>query len=165
MCQSERAHTLGTAPAFQANGRSDLHICQRRRIKEELTAIVTLLQKTALLQSWSLSRGSQTPTAEGLLSVQCWKLLFTSSLITEHTFGVHRTRAWLQKRLHKPSMVEHTCDPSTREAGAGGSQIPGQSGLYSETLSQQKKKKKKKKMRKIPHKKMPPGQGALGTTG
>jgi hypothetical protein len=27
------------------------------------------------------------------------------------------------------------------------------------------KKKKKKKMRKIPHKKMPPGQGALGTTG
>jgi hypothetical protein len=36
----------------------------------------------------------------------------------------------------------HGCDTSTWEAETEGSQLPGQPGLHSETLSQKKKKKK-----------------------
>jgi hypothetical protein len=37
------------------------------------------------------------------------------------------------------------CNPSTQESGSGGSQIPGQPGLHSETLSQKQNKTKKEK--------------------
>jgi hypothetical protein len=36
-------------------------------------------------------------------------------------------------------MVAHTCNPSTEEAEAKGSQVQSQSGLQRETLSQNKK--------------------------
>jgi hypothetical protein len=38
--------------------------------------------------------------------------------------------------------VIHTYNPSTREAKAGGSQVPDQPGLHSEMLSQNKERKK-----------------------
>jgi hypothetical protein len=42
--------------------------------------------------------------------------------------------------------MEHTCNPITPEAEAGGSIVPGQLGLHSETLSQKTNKLKKKNM-------------------
>jgi hypothetical protein len=42
-------------------------------------------------------------------------------------------------------MVVHACNPSNREAEAGGYRVPGQSGVHSKTLSQKKEKKKPKK--------------------
>jgi hypothetical protein len=39
-------------------------------------------------------------------------------------------------------MVVYVYNPSTREAETGGSGVPGQFGLHSETLSLKKKKKK-----------------------
>jgi hypothetical protein len=41
----------------------------------------------------------------------------------------------LEKKCFKPGMMGHTCNPSTEEAEAGGSQVRGQSGLQSKTLS------------------------------
>jgi hypothetical protein len=41
----------------------------------------------------------------------------------------------LPRIVHFP-FVLHTCNPSTHEAEAGGSQVPGQPELPSETLSQ-----------------------------
>jgi hypothetical protein len=59
------------------------------------------------------------------------------------------------KNKAKPGVVAHTFNPSTREAEAGGflslrsawstKRVPGQPGLYRETLSQKKKTKKKTK--------------------
>jgi hypothetical protein len=40
------------------------------------------------------------------------------------------------KHILKPSVMVQVCNPSTREAKAGGLQVQGQPGLYSETLSQ-----------------------------
>jgi hypothetical protein len=42
--------------------------------------------------------------------------------------------------LKNVSVVAHTCNPSTQEAEAGGSWVPGQSGLHNKTLCQKKKK-------------------------
>jgi hypothetical protein len=36
-------------------------------------------------------------------------------------------------------IVAHACSPNTQEAEAGGSQVPGQSGQHSKTMSQKKK--------------------------
>jgi hypothetical protein len=54
------------------------------------------------------------------------------------------------KSLRRPGVVAHSCDPSTREAEAGGflssrpawstEWVPGQPGLYRETLSRKTKK-------------------------
>jgi hypothetical protein len=38
----------------------------------------------------------------------------------------------------KPGVVVHVSNPSTQEAGAGGYQVQGQSGLHTEILSQNK---------------------------
>jgi hypothetical protein len=46
---------------------------------------------------------------------------------------------------NRPDVVAHTYNPSIQEAKAGGSRVPGQSGLHSETLSQKKKTKEEKK--------------------
>jgi hypothetical protein len=37
-------------------------------------------------------------------------------------------------------MKAHACSPNTQEVEAGRRQVPGQPGLYSETLSQKTKK-------------------------
>jgi hypothetical protein len=55
-------------------------------------------------------------------------------------------------------MVANTCNPSTGEAEAGGSQVQGQPGLHSKTLSQQNKTNKKKKL-KVPISKESRGLG------
>jgi hypothetical protein len=44
-------------------------------------------------------------------------------------------------------MVSHICNPSTREAEAGGAQIQGQLGLCSKTLFLKNKGKKKRNYR------------------
>jgi hypothetical protein len=41
-------------------------------------------------------------------------------------------------------MVVHTCNHSTQEAKAGGSQVRGKSRLHSKTLSKKKEEKRKK---------------------
>ena len=46
----------------------------------------------------------------------------------------------------EPGVVAHACNPSTREAEVGGSQVRGQPGLGSETLSQNKNKTNKNVM-------------------
>jgi hypothetical protein len=45
-------------------------------------------------------------------------------------------------------VVAYPYNPSTQEAEAGGSQLEGQPGLHSETLSQKTNKKKNKKKKK-----------------
>jgi hypothetical protein len=42
----------------------------------------------------------------------------------------------------KPDVVEHTCNPNTQEAEAGGSRVQGQIRLHS-LVSKQKRKKEK----------------------
>jgi hypothetical protein len=42
------------------------------------------------------------------------------------------------KKKYNLSVVAHTCNPSTQKAEAGGSWVPGQPGLQSETHSQKK---------------------------
>jgi hypothetical protein len=66
---------------------------------------------------------------------------------------------YVKKYKIKPGVVAHAFNPSTREAEAGGflssrpawstKWVPGQPGLYRETLSRKTKKKKKKKKYKI----------------
>jgi hypothetical protein len=56
--------------------------------------------------------------------------------------------ASFEKPELEPGMVVHAFNPSTWEAEAGGSRVPGQPELYSKTLSQKKKKKKKRKGKK-----------------
>jgi hypothetical protein len=48
--------------------------------------------------------------------------------------------------MNKLGKVVHACNPSTWEVEAGGSQVQGQYGLCSKTLSQKKKKKEIKKI-------------------
>jgi hypothetical protein len=48
------------------------------------------------------------------------------------------------KRKSRLGMVVHTFNLSTQEAEAGGSQVGGQSGLHSKTLSQKTNKQTKK---------------------
>jgi hypothetical protein len=40
-----------------------------------------------------------------------------------------------QQKARTPVMMVHDCNSSTQEAKAGGSQVPGQPELHSETLS------------------------------
>jgi hypothetical protein len=47
------------------------------------------------------------------------------------------------KNISIPGVVVHTLNSSTQEVKAGGSQVQGQPGLYSESLSQKKKKHKR----------------------
>jgi hypothetical protein len=47
------------------------------------------------------------------------------------------------KILILPGVVAHTCNLSTREAEAGGSQVQGQPRPYSETLTQKTNKQTK----------------------
>jgi hypothetical protein len=44
-------------------------------------------------------------------------------------------------------MVGHACNPSPQEADTGGSQVWGQPGLHSETLSQKQKQRGGKRER------------------
>jgi hypothetical protein len=41
----------------------------------------------------------------------------------------------LLKRMLKPGVVVHTCNPSAWEVKAGGLRVPGQPRLHSETLN------------------------------
>jgi hypothetical protein len=43
------------------------------------------------------------------------------------------------KNLKEPGMMMHAYNPSTQEAKARGSQVPGQPGLHSKTLTQKQK--------------------------
>jgi hypothetical protein len=52
-------------------------------------------------------------------------------------------------------VVTNACNPNTREAKAGESRVPGQSGLQSETLSQKTKKQNKNFLRKQKEKQKP----------
>ena len=68
-------------------------------------------------------------------------------------------RCLLKVLILEPGVVAHAFNPSTWEAEAGGFQslrpawstdrVPGQPGLYRETLSRKKKKKKKKKKKNL----------------
>jgi hypothetical protein len=56
------------------------------------------------------------------------------------------------KICHKLGVVDHACNPNTQEANAGGSSVPGKTGLYSETLSQNTSKQENKQVQiKIYH--------------
>ena len=64
-----------------------------------------------------------------------------------------------KKSYYQPGVVAHTFSPSTREAEAGGflrsrtawstKWVPGQPGLYRETLSRKTKQKQKQKQKAI----------------
>jgi hypothetical protein len=48
-------------------------------------------------------------------------------LLVAYWGGAQKLSDWL-------GMVVHTCNPTTQEAEAGGSRVPGQPELYSETV-------------------------------
>jgi hypothetical protein len=87
---------------------------------------------------------------EGYIHISQWTSL-------KHIFERHvlkfQTRAIHVKLFLKPGMVVHAFNPSTQEAEAGGflssrpswstKWVPGQPGLYRETLFRKTKKKKK----------------------
>jgi hypothetical protein len=49
-------------------------------------------------------------------------------------------------KKYKPGMLVQTCNPSTWEAEAGGSQVPRQLEQHSESLSRKRKKREREGM-------------------
>jgi hypothetical protein len=60
----------------------------------------------------------------------------------------HTEKNLFKYSVSKPDVMAHSCNPSTQEAEARGSQVGDQPGLHSETLSQKKKKRKNTRERK-----------------
>jgi hypothetical protein len=72
-------------------------------------------------------------TISTFVDVTMYPLYNYYRLIKNSTLKKHKSR-------REPSVMAYTRHPSTQGAEAEGSQVRGQPGLYSETLSQKKKR-------------------------
>jgi hypothetical protein len=80
-----------------------------------------------------------------MISLKAKKKTYSNSFISSAFLS------WYSLKRTLPSILVHVCNPNTQEAEAGESQVPGQSGLHSETVSEHKINKKEKELSTITH--------------